>query len=87
MGNCISQNSEDKGFKGLEKQSVGPSKTTIDQGAIDLALSGMNTMDSLKGKVSLAFSAENLPNMDKASKTDPMLVLWQENGTQKKFLG
>jgi len=39
--------------------------------------------DSLKQKVGLTFSCVGLPNMDRGSKTDPFVVLWQMNGRQK----
>jgi hypothetical protein len=54
---------------------------------IDMALASSNPMNALKSKVTLTFSAENLPNLDKASKSDPMLVIYQESNGKKTFLG
>ena len=44
-------------------------------------------MNALKSKVSLTFTASNLPNMDTGSKTDPFIVLWELSGNQKKQVG
>ena len=35
----------------------------------------------------LTFSAENLPNLDKGSKTDPFLVLYMEQGGLRHKIG
>jgi predicted component of type VI protein secretion system len=52
-----------------------------------MALASSNPANSLKSKVTLTFSAENLPNMDKSSKTDPILVIWQDKNGHKIYLG
>ena len=52
-----------------------------------MALASSNPMNALKSKVTLTFAAENLPNLDKNSKTDPILVIWQEKNGHKIFLG
>ena len=49
-----------------------------------MALQQSNPMNALKSKVSLTFSAANLPNMDSGSKTDPFVVLWELQGNQKR---
>jgi hypothetical protein len=43
--------------------------------------------DSLKQKVGLTFECSNLPNMDRGSKTDPFVVLWEMKGKQKHKIG
>lgn len=35
----------------------------------------------------LTFECSNLPNLDRGSKTDPFVVLWQINGRQKSKVG
>jgi Ca2+-dependent lipid-binding protein len=52
-----------------------------------MALASSNPMNALKSKVTLTFSAENLPNLDGRSKTDPLLVLWMDNHGRKQFIG
>ena len=43
--------------------------------------------DSLKQKVGLTFECANLPNLDRGSKTDPFVVLWEMKGKQKSKIG
>lgn len=87
MGGCIASSSEDKGVTTHAKMAVAPTVQSIDQEVIDMALANSNPNHALKSKVTLTFAAEKLPNLDKSSKSDPMLVLWQEDNGRKKFLG
>ena len=49
-----------------------------------MALASINPMNELRSKMTLNFAANGLPNLDTVSKTDPMLVIWQEvNGTRR----
>jgi len=79
MGNCISENvkSEDKGLETVGKQSVG---FTISDNQLALVAKD----DTPKQKVLLTFSASNLPNMDKKSKTDCFAVLYFLKGVSKQ---
>ena len=52
-----------------------------------MALASSNPANALKSKVTLTFSAENLPNLDKGSKSDPLLVIWQEKNGHRIYLG
>ena len=52
-----------------------------------MALQQTNPMNALKSKVSLSFSAFDLPNLDVGSKTDPFIVLWEVKGNQKIQVG
>ena len=52
-----------------------------------MALQQSNPMNALKSKVSLTFSAMNLPNLDVGSKTDPFVVLWEMKGNQRMQIG
>jgi hypothetical protein len=87
MGFCISSSNEDKGINSIGKMAIAPTLNSIDQEVIDMALASSNPMNALKSKVTLTFSAEGLPNLDKASKSDPMLVIWQVSHGKKTFLG
>ena len=57
-----------------------------DLDAAVLAAANMNTM-SPSQRLSLAFSCENLPNMDTFSKSDPFLILYKQSGNQWLKLG
>ena len=87
MGFCIASTNEDKGVSTMGKMAVTPQAQSIDQDVIDMALASSNPANALKSKVTLTFSAENLPNLDKASKTDPILVIWQDKNGHKTYLG
>ena len=52
-----------------------------------MALQGSNPMAALKSKVTLKFSAQSLPDLDRDSKTDPMLVLFQQHKGMKQMIG
>jgi hypothetical protein len=52
-----------------------------------MALASTNPMNQLKSKVALTFSATDLPNMDSRSKSDAMVVVWQETAGKKVYLG
>jgi hypothetical protein len=78
---------EDKGVSTMDKLAVTPQDQSIDQDVIDMALVSMNPANALKSIVKLTFSAENLPNLDKYSKTDPILVIWQDKYGHKTYLG
>lgn len=87
MGNdCVKANNEDRGMN--TKQGTGAANQAAVGGASidDQILQGMPG-DSLKQRVGLTFECNNLPNLDRGSKTDPFVVLWQMNGKQKQKVG
>lgn len=83
----MASSAEDRGVSNMGKMAVTPQSQSIDSEVIDMALAASNPTNSLKSKVTLTFSAENLPNLDKSSKTDPILVIWQENNNNHIYLG
>lgn len=76
---CTKSNdaSEDKGAKNIQSRAVGGNNITNDQ--LDAIVFG----DGLVQRIMLSFKAINLPNLDKASKTDAYCVLWEMKGNQK----
>ena len=81
MGSCIaSSNSQERNISNQGRMAVKPNQDHITSEILDMALANSNPMNSLKSKVCLTFQAQNLPNLDKGSKSDPMLVLWQIDG-------
>lgn len=77
MGNdCVKANNEDVGMTKLSQQSVG----TNSNGISDDLLNANLPSDSLKQKVGLNFECSDLPNLDRGSKTDAFIVVWQLNG-------
>lgn len=50
-----------------------------------MALSQMGSMGGLKTRLSLRFKCNNLPNLDKGSKTDAFIVLYLDKGSQGLF--
>ena len=86
MGNCVAdQGDQQIGSMGMK--ATGPSSNEINDDVLEMALQGTNPMNALKSKVTLTFSAKDLPNMDTGSFTDPFLVLWELKGRQKKQVG
>ena len=85
MGN--NSKGAEKGISKMGQYAQGPSTNEINNDVLDMALQQSNPMNALKSKVSLTFSASKLPNMDTGSKTDPFIVLWELQGTQKKQVG
>lgn len=75
MGNdCVKANQEDIGMN--SKQGTGASNQAAVGASIDDQILSGAPMDALKQKVGLTFECQNLPNLDKGSKTDPFVVLW-----------
>ena len=74
---CPSNNSAENQIKDMGKFAQGPASNSINSEVLDMALQHNSPMNALKSKVSLTFSASNLPNMDVGSKTDPFIVLWE----------
>jgi len=65
------------------KKGTGMASSAAVGASLDDQILGMTDADSLKQKVVLTFECSNLPNLDKGSKTDPFVVLFQKNGNQK----
>ena len=84
MGICCDSNSqsrgEDKGANGLSQQMVG---ATITSDALDQ----LNLTDDLTQKLILSISCIDLPNLDKKSKSDPFVVIWEHSNGQKVLIG
>ena len=72
---CV-QSEEEINISQMGLKAVGTKTDEIDNDVLDMALAGNNPNALLKSKVSLTFSASQLPNLDKGSKSDPFLVCY-----------
>ena len=76
----MSSDKKDDQIGSMGKLAQGPTSNEINDDVLDMALQQTNPMNALKSKVSLTFSAFDLPNLDVGSKTDPFIVLWELRG-------
>ena len=72
MGMCMSTD-EDVGVTSSTMKAIGTSNNSI----TDDMLKAMMPTHSLSQSLGMNFSCSNLINMDKRSKSDPFLVLWE----------
>jgi hypothetical protein len=72
---CV-QSAEEVTISQMGLKAVGTNTDQIDNDVLDMALAGNNPNSLLKSKVSLTFSASQLPNLDEGSKSDPFLVCY-----------
>ena len=83
---CVQSNpNEDRGMSTIKSKAIGANVDEINDDVLKDILNQGN--DSLMQRVSLSFSATNLPNLDQKSKTDAYVVLWELRGNQKVKLG
>ena len=65
---------------------VGVGTTEIHDAALNDALN-MSPAGQLKQRVGITLACENLPNLDRSSKTDAMCVLFDVSGRHQKRIG
>lgn len=79
---CVkSSDKEDAGANQINRRAVGANQISDDQ------LDQLNINNGLTQKLMLTFSCTNLPNLDKASKSDAFCVLWEKKGNQRQKKG
>ena len=84
---CLpNKGTEDVGVNKVAMQAVGTRTNYIDDSTLDLAL-GQSPGASLKQRVGLTFSCQNLPNLDRYSKTDAFCVLYNISTSMAKECG
>ena len=81
MGNTCTQSNdqEDIGASQMNSKAVGGDTITDDQ------LSTLNMGNELTQKLMLTISCQDLPNLDKKSKSDAFVVLWEIKKTKRKI--
>lgn len=83
MGICCNKSSEDIGVRTVNGFSSGANQ--ISDEALEMALSNVSKTGGLKTRVNLRFSCNDLPNLDKSSKTDAFIVLFLDKGPLGKL--